>query len=267
MPPVIPASRAAHCLGQQSPDPRRRPPHAEASRPRALRLLADCRAGGLYLAGRQAARLLCRDQYRAFRIPRRPSGRSHNRGGPQTTRNYAWRDYGVRVGVSASSAARRASKLPATILLNSCVCEHYPDIVERIKARGDDVVGHGRTNAEELGGMWEQTRRASSPNAPRRSSSISACGRPAGWGRARAENGVTPDLLKEAGYTHNLDWPVDDQPIWMRTRPGRSFGALSDGIERHGHQRQPRPHRPRVRRHDRRSVRRDGGAVGARSRW
>ena len=31
---------------------------------------------------------------------------------------------------------------------------------------------------------------------------------------------VTPDLLKEAGYTHLLDWPVDDQPIWMRTRSG-----------------------------------------------
>jgi hypothetical protein len=31
---------------------------------------------------------------------------------------------------------------------------------------------------------------------------------------------VTPDLLKEAGYTHLLDWPVDDQPIWMQTRSG-----------------------------------------------
>ena len=27
-------------------------------------------------------------------------------------------------------------------------------------------------------------------------------------------------MLKEAGYTHLLDWPVDDQPIWMRTRSG-----------------------------------------------
>ena len=31
---------------------------------------------------------------------------------------------------------------------------------------------------------------------------------------------VTPDLLKEAGYTHLLDSPVDDQPISMKTRSG-----------------------------------------------
>jgi hypothetical protein len=28
-------------------------------------------------------------------------------------------------------------KLPATILLNSLICEHYPDIVERIKLRDE----------------------------------------------------------------------------------------------------------------------------------
>ncbi|HEX7126440.1 MAG TPA: polysaccharide deacetylase, partial [Thermodesulfobacteriota bacterium] len=33
---------------------------------------------------------------------------------------------------------------------------------------------------------------------------------------------VTPDLLEEAGYTYILDWgPMDDQPVWMKTRKGR----------------------------------------------
>jgi allantoinase len=42
-----------------------------------------------------------------------------------------------------------------------------------------------------------------------------------GWmGPGAAESRVTADLLKEAGYTHSLGWPVDDQPIWMRTRAG-----------------------------------------------
>ena len=27
-------------------------------------------------------------------------------------------------------------------------------------------------------------------------------------------------ILKEAGYTYMLDWPVDDQPFWMKTRSG-----------------------------------------------
>ena len=39
-------------------------------------------------------------------------------------------------------------------------------------------------------------------------------------GPAALESNVTPDLLKETGYTHLLDWPVDDQPIWMQTRSG-----------------------------------------------
>ena len=31
---------------------------------------------------------------------------------------------------------------------------------------------------------------------------------------------MTPDLLKEAGYRYVMDWAMDDQPIWMRTRAG-----------------------------------------------
>jgi allantoinase len=39
-------------------------------------------------------------------------------------------------------------------------------------------------------------------------------------GPGALESSVTPDLLKETGYTHLLDWPFDDQPIWMQTRAG-----------------------------------------------
>jgi allantoinase len=39
-------------------------------------------------------------------------------------------------------------------------------------------------------------------------------------GPGATESSLTPDLLKEAGYTHLLDWPFDDQPIWMHTRSG-----------------------------------------------
>jgi allantoinase len=143
-----------------------------------------------------------------------------NRGGPQTTRNYAWRDYGVRVGVFRIFRLLDQLKLPATILLNSLVCLHYPEIIARIKARGDDVVGHGRTNAEELVGLWEADEaRLIAETTETIAQHLGV--RPLGWmGPGAAETGATPDLLKEAGYTHNLDWPVDDQPIWMRTRAG-----------------------------------------------
>src|SRR5437764_922391 len=77
------------------------------------------------------------------------------RSGQQTTRNFAWRDYANRVGNWRLFEILDELELPATILLNSSVCYHYPDIVEKIRSRGDDVLGHGRTNAEVLRGMWE----------------------------------------------------------------------------------------------------------------
>jgi peptidoglycan/xylan/chitin deacetylase (PgdA/CDA1 family) len=143
-----------------------------------------------------------------------------SRDGPQTQRNWAWRDYGNRVGIWRLFRMLDELRLPATVLLNSTVCDHYPQIVARIKARGDDVVGHGRTNAESGAGLWETDEArliADCDETIRRHFGD----QPRGWmGPAAAESRVTPDLLKEAGYTHLLDWPMDDQPVWMRTRAG-----------------------------------------------
>ncbi|HEY4921479.1 MAG TPA: polysaccharide deacetylase family protein [Xanthobacteraceae bacterium] len=142
------------------------------------------------------------------------------REGQQNSRNFAWRDYGNRIGNWRLFEILDELKLPASILLNSEVCLHYPEIVDKIKARGDDVLGHGRTNAEVLRGMWE----ADEANAIKQCSDTIAQHvgvRPTGWmGPGALESSVTPDLLREAGYTHLLDWPVDDQPIWMQTRAG-----------------------------------------------
>ncbi len=145
----------------------------------------------------------------------------HNRGGaPQTQRNYAWRDYGLRVGIWNVFNMLDDLKLPATILLNSMVCTHYPQVIDRIKARGDDVCAHGRTNAENLAGVWEHDEaRMIAETTETITEAFGA--RPTGWmGPGAAETPVTPDLLVEAGYTHSLGWPLDEQPVWMRTRSG-----------------------------------------------
>jgi peptidoglycan/xylan/chitin deacetylase (PgdA/CDA1 family) len=142
------------------------------------------------------------------------------RGGPQTQRNFAWRDYGLRVGIWRIFRLLDELRLPATILLNSLVCENFPDIVERIKRRRDDVCAHGRTNAEALGAFWEHDEAAIIAEVTETLTRHFG-ERPSGWmGPGAAESAVTSDLIKEAGYTHNLGWPVDDQPIWMRTRAG-----------------------------------------------
>ena len=142
------------------------------------------------------------------------------RDGSQSQRNFAWRDYGNRIGNFRLFEILDELKLPASILLNSAVCYEYPEIIEKIRQRGDDVLGHGRTNAEVHRGMWEDDE----------VSAIKECTeviqkyvgvRPTGWmGAGALETSKTPDLLKEAGYTHLLDWPMDDQPLWMKTRAG-----------------------------------------------
>ena len=32
---------------------------------------------------------------------------------------------------------------------------------------------------------------------------------------------VTMDLVQEAGYHYTMDWTLDDQPVWLKTRGGR----------------------------------------------
>ena len=105
---------------------------------------------------RKTACVLYRAQHRAFRV-RRP-GSEWIRAiatGAQTTRNFAWRDYGNRIGNWRLFEILDELKLPAINPSEQQVCDEYPDIVEKIRQRGDDVLGHGRTNAEVLRPMWE----------------------------------------------------------------------------------------------------------------
>ncbi|QKD42087.1 polysaccharide deacetylase family protein (plasmid) [Alicycliphilus denitrificans] len=141
-------------------------------------------------------------------------------GPPPDTRNYGWRDYGLRVGIWRVFDLMDALGLPMCHLLNASVCEAMPQIPERIVQRGDEVVGHGYTNSERQSEMDEDTERRLIVDATE--TLQRHCGqRPLGWmGPWIAETPVTPDLLKEAGYTYVMDWPADDQPFWMRTRAG-----------------------------------------------
>ena len=141
-------------------------------------------------------------------------------GPPPDTRNYGWRDYGLRVGIWRLFDLAEEFDLPLCHLINAAVCERMPQITARIRARGDEVVGHGYTNSERQSEMDEATERAMVRHATE--TLERSCGtRPYGWmGPWIAETNVTPDILKEAGYTFLMDWPADDQPFWMRTRSG-----------------------------------------------
>ncbi len=136
-------------------------------------------------------------------------------------RTFAWRDYGNRVGVWRLYELLDELKLPACHLVNTAVFDYAPDVIEPIIARGDEVIGHGRTNAERHGQWWEADE--ARMLAEVRSKIEAATGRaPRGWMAPwMSQSKHTPDLLQEAGYSFEMDWPCDDQPIWMKTRNGR----------------------------------------------
>lgn len=141
-------------------------------------------------------------------------------GAPQTQRNYAWRDYGNRVGLWYLLDLLDDLSLPCAHNVNTAALDACPEIAPALLARGDEFVGHGRTNAERQDALWEEDERrliAESAAGIERHAGT----RPTGWmGPWLAETGVTLDLLKEEGFAYVMDWPADDQPFWMRTRSG-----------------------------------------------
>ena len=141
-------------------------------------------------------------------------------GTPPDVRNYSWRDYGLRVGIWRIFDLFDELELPACHLMNVAVYDYAPQIPARIRTRGDEFIGHGRTNSEEQAACSEDEERlliGETTETFRRHEGQA----PAGWmGPWISESVHTPDLLKEAGYRYLLDWCADDQPFWMTTRSG-----------------------------------------------
>jgi allantoinase len=75
---------------------------------------------------------------------------------PQTQRNYAWRDYGNRIGIWRIFDLFDEFACPLAHNLNSMILDHHSEIGERMMQRGDEFVAHGRSNSERQGDMWEQ---------------------------------------------------------------------------------------------------------------
>ena len=148
-------------------------------------------------------------------------GLSYSPGLPQpNTYNWAWREYGNRVGGFRILDLLQQLAMPPTVLLNTACYEHCPELVEAYRRAGAEFVGHGRTNSLHLNGLSEADERAivrevydvitAHEGAP-----------PAGWMSPGANpSRRTEDLLAGQGFRYTLDWPMDDQPAWMRTSQG-----------------------------------------------
>jgi len=151
-------------------------------------------------------------------------------------RSYSWRDYGNRVGVWRLLELAEDYNLPYSALINTALYDYCPEVVAAFAQRGDEIVGHGRSNAERQSDM--------APDVERRViQEVTATiekhwGRkPLGWlGPYIAQTHDSLDFLKEAGYRYMMDWALDDQPVWFRTKHGPILSVpyqqdLNDSVE------------------------------------
>ena len=140
--------------------------------------------------------------------------------------NYAWREYGNRVGVWRCLDLFDDLSLPVGALVNTALYDHCPQVVMAFAERGDELIAHGHTNAERQGGWPETQERALLQQC--RNRMTQAHGRaPQGWlSPWISESALTPDLLRETGYRYTLNWCHDDQPVPMRTRGGGTLWSV-----------------------------------------
>jgi len=155
---------------------------------------------------------------------------------PPNHRSYAWRDYGNRVGAWRLLELAQAHDLPYALLVNSELYDYCPEMIAAFSERGDEIVGHGRTDAERQADMdYEQERACifeATAAIERREG-----GKPMGWlAPYISQTHDSLHLLKEAGYRYMMDWPLDDQPVWFRTKHGPILSIpyahdLNDSLE------------------------------------
>ncbi len=142
---------------------------------------------------------------------------------PPDIPNYAWRDYGLRVGIWRTMETMRRLAIPGTVALNALVCEHYPEVVDACSALGWEFMGHGLTNSRSLSGMAETDETATIERVLATIAARTGT-RPAGWlGPALAETSRTLEILAANGVAYVADWVNDEQPYPLHVANGTLF--------------------------------------------
>ena len=129
--------------------------------------------------------------------------------------NWAWHEYGNRVGFWRMLPILDRLKVPAVLAINGSAIETYEPISRAALERGWEFIGHGFTqkNMQKVEDERADIRRTT--DVIRTFTGRS----PRGWlGPGLTETWETPDILAEEGYDYVCDWVLDDQPVMMKTR-------------------------------------------------
>jgi allantoinase len=129
--------------------------------------------------------------------------------------NWAWHEYGNRVGFWRMLEVFDDLNVPAVLAINGSAIARYGAIVEAAKQRNWEFIGHGfsQKNMQKVADEKADIEKTSA--AIREVTGKN----PRGWlGPGLTETWDTPDLLAEAGYDYVCDWVLDDEPVVLKTR-------------------------------------------------
>jgi len=131
--------------------------------------------------------------------------------------NWAWHEYGMRVGFWRFLDALNARGLKASFAVNGTAFKVYEAACRAALDAGWDFVGHGYIQRPMHKVEDQKTAIADTIEAIRAFTGSA----PRGWeSPGLTETEETLDLLAEAGIEYVCDWCLDDQPVSLATRAG-----------------------------------------------
>ncbi len=132
--------------------------------------------------------------------------------------NWAWHEYGMRVGFWRLLESLNDRELKASAAINARVClGHGEPVARAMRDAGWGFLGHSYAQAAMHVVEDQQKVIRDSFEVLR-----DYCGKPPlGWlGPGLHETLDTLDFLAEAGFKFVCDWPMDEHPVTMKTRHG-----------------------------------------------
>ncbi|MBV9078158.1 MAG: polysaccharide deacetylase family protein [Methylobacteriaceae bacterium] len=131
--------------------------------------------------------------------------------------NWAWHEYGMRVGFWRFLEAFASRGIRPTLSINGSVCEAYPRLAEAARDAGWEFMGHGFVQVPTHRVPDEAGMIARTVETIARFTGA----KPVGWlGPGLTETLETPDLLAAAGIGYVADFVLDDRPCRLRTAHG-----------------------------------------------
>jgi allantoinase len=130
--------------------------------------------------------------------------------------NWAWQEYGMRVGFWRLLEALSSRDIRATLSINGSVCDVYPRLATAAHEAGWEFMAHSQVQRPM---HLVEDQRAAIRESVESIMRITGT-HPRGWlGPGLTETFDTPDYLAAEGFEYIADWVLDDQPQEIRTTP------------------------------------------------